>query len=146
MFRIIDDLFTLFLEVANGIFDHIKIFFGSCPEHIRNMEEPGFPKNGNHRSGRVEEEFNLCILFNGSICPTSGTEGCNAGMGKLEFFRFLEKRHVPRITARPSAFNVIDPKLIKFFSNAHLGGYGKGNPFRLGAVAQSSVVNKNFRG
>ena len=101
------------------------------------------PKNGHYRGGGVEKKLDLDVFLDRHICPTGGTECRKLGMFELEFTRFLEECHVPRVGTGPTALYVIEAELVEFLSYPHFGGNSERNTLCLRAVTQGGIVDQD---
>ena len=143
MFRIVDHLATVLGKVGDGFADHRLVLLHGGAQDFSDMHLPAFTKNRHHRRLRLQQKFHLWILVHRGIRTSRGAEGSELRMLELEGFSGLEKLHIFRVRARPTALDVIHTELVEALRNAQLVETGELEALALSAVAQGSVVDVN---
>ena len=141
MLGIIDDALAIGFEIRNRLFDDAQIIFERCEQNFPDVKSPCFAKDGADRRLRIEQRFDVGIVFGSAFDAAGGTERGDERVLPLHIAGALEEFNILRIRTRPAAFDKSDAKFIKFLRDANFVIARKREAFRLRSVAEGSVVN-----
>ena len=123
MFRIVNDLFGIFLEVCHGRLDHVEVFRERRADHVRYMQIPALTKNRLDRSFRLDQSLQKRIVFRQDFRTTRTAKRGNLRVLELYILNKLEKFFVSRIArVRPTALDIVKSKMVQNSCNLHLVG------------------------
>ena len=114
MFRIVNHLFGMFLEVCDRRLDHVEVFFESRADNVRHMQIPALAENRLDRSFGLDERLQKRVIL-GQNTRTARRAKCgNFCMLELNVLDELEKFLIGRIAGvRPTAFNIVKSKVVQ---------------------------------
>ena len=123
MFRIVNHLFGMFLEVCDRRLDHVEVFFESRADNVRDMQIPALTKNRLDRSFGLDERLQKRVVLGQNSRTTRRTKCGNLRVLELYIFNKLKKFFISRITrVRPTALDIIKSKMVQNSCNLHLIG------------------------
>ena len=145
MFRIVDDLFGMFLEVGHRRLDHVQVFFQGGADNVGHMQVPALAENGLYGSAGLYQGLQQRILFGQHLGTTGGAESGNLRMLQLDFLDFLEEFLIGGIAGvRPATFNVVKTETVQESCYLQLVRQGQTDFPILVTVAEGRIVQKNF--
>ena len=141
MFRIVNHLFGMVLEVVDGRLDHVEVFLERRADDVRDVQIPALSKNRLDRSARLHERLQQRVLLGQHLRAARGTECRNLRVLQLDFLDFLEEFLVGRVARiGPAPFDVVKTEMVKNSRNLQLVGERKAYLTVLVTVAEGRVV------
>lgn len=135
VFGVKDDLFARFFSVSDSIFDHVQVLFKCGFKSICDMEVPALAEDGNHRSICSQKGFDILIVLDLDLGPSSRGESHYFGILQRNIFYGFKELDIFGIRSRPSAFDVVDAQLVEKPGDLEFILKGKGYPLGLRAVS-----------
>ena len=141
MFGVVDDALAIGFEIRNRLLDDAQIIFKCGEQNFSNVQGPRLAKDGADRRLRIEQRFDVGIIFGSAFDAAGGTEGGDQCILPLHIAGTLEEFNILWIRTGPAAFDEGDAKFIQFLRDADLVIARKREAFRLGSVAEGGVVD-----
>src|SRR5579862_4111413 len=110
------------------------------------MQIPAFAEDGDNGGTGVGQLADIAVLFDRVLCEASGSERGELGVFEFEITSSGEEVPVFGIGAGPSAFNVVDTKLVEFVGNEDFVLDRERDGFALRAVPERGVESLNAHG
>ena len=145
MFGVVQHLAPVRLQMANRIGDHREVFLQRDLKDLRDVQRPRLADDRHGRRPGVEQQLHLRVFAD--LRPPAARHPKRGDLRVFPFAlgRFREKRHVLRIRAGPSAFDVVNPEVVELLRHANLIEHAERDPGPLRAIAQSGVVDCDSR-
>src|SRR6266487_218900 len=118
MLSIVDHAFAVSFEIRDGLPDDSKIIFKCGKQYFLDMQSPRFAEDRADRCMRVDQCFDVSVIFGSAFYTACGTERSDEGIIPLHITGTLEEFDIFRIGARPSALDESDPQFIEFLCDA----------------------------
>src|SRR5262245_59584095 len=90
---------------------------------------------------RINERFNVRVIFGSALNPARGTKCRDQGILPLYITGTFKEFNVLRVGTRPATFDEGNAKIIQFLCDADLVIARKRKAFRLCPIAESSIVD-----
>ncbi len=107
------------------------------------MQCPRLAEDGADRGLRIEQGFDVGIIFGSAFDAAGGTERRDEGILPLHVAGTFEELHIFGVRAGPAAFDEGHAELIQFLRHADFVICRKVEAFGLCPIAQGGVVNLN---
>ena len=133
--------FSVVFQEADRVADHADVLIGLGPQHLGDVQEPGFAHDGDHRRLGIEKHANLLIVLDGHALAAGEAEAGDASVLPLAARGLLEELQVLRIGARPAALDVMNPELIEPLRDPQLVGEREIDALALGTIPERGVVD-----
>ena len=131
MFRIVNHLFGMVLEVVDGRLDHVEILLERRADNVGDVQIPALSENRLDRGARLHERLQQRVLLGQHLRAARGTECGN----------LLEEFLVGRVARiGPAPFDVVKTEMVKNSRNLQLVGERKAYLAVLVTVAEGRVV------
>ena len=108
------------------------------------MKIPAFSKNGDNRGPGRQKSLDIGIIASSETWFSGGTKSSKLCMLEINLLSQLEKLHIPGIGPRPSAFNIVNAKVIQSLGDHDFFFSRKIDVFPLCSVSQGGVVKVNW--
>jgi hypothetical protein len=105
------------------------------------VKEPAFPEDGDDGGFGLEEKADLGIVGGFYVGSAGRTEGGEFTRTPTEFSGFGKKIPILVVGTGPTAFYIVKSVGREPFGEAEFVGKGEVDPFALGAVPKSGVVD-----
>ena len=80
MFGVVDDDFAVVFEKLDRVADHREIFIRRGAEHFRDVQQPGFADDRDHRRFGFEQLAHQLVFFHGDALAAGHAEGGDFGV------------------------------------------------------------------
>ena len=124
-------------DMCNGCFDIFDVFVQRYPQRSLHMKIMRFTHQTNRRSARIHNRRQHIVVVSGPTGPFGHPERCHGCTG---LWHGLKKLGIRGVRPRPTAFDVIDPKIIQHRRYRVLFCCRKLHALGLLPVAQCGVI------
>ena len=124
--------------------NHLKIFFESGMNDVRNLKIPSLTKNTDNLGISRKQTLQIGILGALNPLPAGRAKSDNLRVFKLKFFSLCKKFHVLRVRPRISRLNIAHPKLVQSLYDINFILNRVRDALALRTIPQSRIKNRNL--
>ena len=120
MLGIVDHLFSLRFQVADGVIYQGEVLIQRDPQDLRGVQVPALSENGHRRGIRLDEGLYVGTGLGRQTGSPRAAEGRQAGIREGHLTGHLEEPHVTGVRSRPSPLDVMETDIIQSRGNPQL--------------------------
>src|SRR6266498_3329953 len=141
MFRIINHAFVVAFEVGHRLFNDAQVIFECGEQHFLDVQRPCLAEDRTDWRLRIDERFDIGIIFRPSFDAASGAERGDKRILPLYITGTFKEFYILRVGTGPATFYEGNAEFIQFLSDTDFVIARKRKAFRLSSIAEGGVVN-----
>ncbi len=122
-------------QIGNRLLDDAQVIVQGCQQDVGNVQRPRFAKESADGRMRIDQGFDVGVVFGPAFDAAGGTEGCDERILPFEVAGALEEFNVLGVGAGPAAFDEGHAKAVEPVGDADFVVGRKREAFGLGAVS-----------